>query len=578
MPGRHTHFLSTGQPLPRERRPWRAALVLALIVAGAVTGIVIAWGRTSGGSAPCPAPRQLRVAAAPEIAPVLSTLAATPPAGGCRAITVTVRAEDPAVVAAGLNDSVHRPDVWVPDSSLWPALAASATGAAQSVTAAPVVTTASSTADYPSLARSPIVVAVAADVAKALGVHPSLTALAVLATRSDPVLFDVKGTSKSMPKTLTVVGLQAALERTPDPRAAMTALLRNAWDGPNALSADVAGPDQNALDTGSRVALATSEQAVWAHNNAGLRPMLTAVYPAPGTALDYPLVTLTTDPKLRAAVAALQGTWTSDWARATLRAHGFRSASGAGGTELAAVPGVQAAAVVSSALPSQQQVRAAESAEAVLAKPTRMLAIIDVSGSMATPVPGAHGASRLDLARAAAIGALGILPADSAVGLWEFASDLTAKTDYRELAPLAILDPVSRTRLATAVGQLNPIPDGGTGLYDSVLAGVRSVRASYDPRRVNSVVILSDGKDENDANHGISLASLRAKLRAEADPARPVPVIAIAYGPSSDAKAMGAISAMTGGALYVAKDPTSLPNIFLDAVGRRLCRPNCSGR
>jgi len=99
------------------------------------------------------------------------------------------------------------------------------------------------------------------------------------------------------------------------------------------------------------------------------------------------------------------------------------------------------------------------------------------------------------------------------------------------------------------------------------------VRAGWEPDRVNSVVVLTDG--ENDDPAGIGLGELLTKLKAEADPARPVPVIGIAYGPDSDQGALVAISSITGGTAYTAEDPADVQRVFLDATGRRSCRPEC---
>ena len=125
------------------------------------------------------------------------------------------------------------------------------------------------------------------------------------------------------------------------------------------------------------------------------------------------------------------------------------------------------------------------------------------------------------------------------------------------------------------MSQLRPIPDGGTGLYDTTLAAVRAVRAAWDPARVNAVVLLTDG-DDTDAD-GISLDQLLSTLQSEEASGQPVPVITIAYGDSvgAGAQSLAAISAATGGAAYQASDPSRIRDIFLDAVGQRACRPDC---
>jgi hypothetical protein len=194
---------------------------------------------------------------------------------------------------------------------------------------------------------------------------------------------------------------------------------------------------------------------------------------------------------------------------------------------------------------------------------------------MAATVPGSPGQTRISLARKAAEQGLRILPADTAAGLWRFSADVTSTTDYQELVGLAPLTDRARARLAAAVRKLSYVPGGGTGLYDTVLAAVRRVRQSYDPSRVNSIVVLTDGKDEADDNHRIALRTLLGALDIERRSSRPVKVISVAYGPESDAHALRLMSAASGGAFYDATDPRTLPTIFGNAIGRRLCQQSC---
>ncbi len=213
-------------------------------------------------------------------------------------------------------------------------------------------------------------------------------------------------------------------------------------------------------------------------------------------------------------------------------------------------------------------------------EPSRLLAILDISGSMQAQVPGSGGQSRIDLAKAAALRGLGLYPPDSEIGLWTFSTNLTPTTDYRELVPVGTLAPgpdgvTGQQKLAQALGGAQAIPDGGTGLYDTTLDAVRTLRAGWDPKRVNTVLILSDGM--NDDANSISLPDLLTTLKNEADPQKPVTVISIGFGPDSDVDALKQISAATGGSTYVSQDPNDIGEIFLDAVGQRMCRPNCGG-
>ena len=118
---------------------------------------------------------------------------------------------------------------------------------------------------------------------------------------------------------------------------------------------------------------------------------------------------------------------------------------------------------------------------------------------------------------------------------------------------------------------LDSIPErlapGGTGLYDTTLAAVRAARADYDPTAVTSVVIITDGKDEDEDT--IGLDALVQTLGAEVDPGRPVKVIGIALGPDADMDALEQIAAATGGAAYSAVDENDLQTVLFDALRKR---------
>jgi hypothetical protein len=195
---------------------------------------------------------------------------------------------------------------------------------------------------------------------------------------------------------------------------------------------------------------------------------------------------------------------------------------------------------------------------------------------MAAPLPAAGGSTRLDLALRAAAAGMELYPETTEVGLWSFAENLPGGSDHQELVPITPLTdaaPGGREGLALAMAQLRPVPNGGTGLYDTTLAAVRTVQAGWDADRVNAVVVLTDGEDTDD--HGIGLDELLTMLRSEQEPGRPVPVITIAYGDDSGAEALAAISAATDGASYTTNDPGRILDIFLDAIGQRACRPQC---
>jgi Ca-activated chloride channel family protein len=205
-----------------------------------------------------------------------------------------------------------------------------------------------------------------------------------------------------------------------------------------------------------------------------------------------------------------------------------------------------------------------------LAKPSRLLAVFDVSTSMKAPV---GERTRATLARDAAKSALGLFPDNASIGLWVFARKLEGDTDWTELLPTRALatDAGGRPQRDVLTQALDSIPSrlspGGTGLYDTTLAAVRAARANYDPTAVDSVVIVTDGKDE-DADT-IGLAGLLQTLRGEVDATRPVKVIGIALGPDADLDALQQIAAATGGAAYSAVNENDLQTVLFDALRQR---------
>jgi hypothetical protein len=110
--------------------------------------------------------------------------------------------------------------------------------------------------------------------------------------------------------------------------------------------------------------------------------------------------------------------------------------------------------------------------------------------------------------------------------------------------------------------------------YDTTLAAFRHVQESYADDKVNSVVLLTDGRDEDNPD-GIDRAELLEALRDEFDPDAPVPVITIGFGPDADMEALQDISEATGTRAYQAEDPEDIDEVFARAMLERICRPDC---
>jgi len=116
--------------------------------------------------------------------------------------------------------------------------------------------------------------------------------------------------------------------------------------------------------------------------------------------------------------------------------------------------------------------------------------------------------------------------------------------------------------------KVKAIHNGATGLYDSVLAAYTSARQNWEPGRINLVVVLTDGKNEDP--QGITQEQLLAQLAELQDPKRPLQIIGIGIGPDIDPVELRAISRATGGDAYTTEDPTKIVDVFYAAMGRLL--------
>ena len=80
-------------------------------------------------------------------------------------------------------------------------------------------------------------------------------------------------------------------------------------------------------------------------------------------------------------------------------------------------------------------------------------------------------------------------------------------------------------------------PTADTALYETLLAVYEEAKTNFDPERVNNVVVLTDGRQDNPDGE-MSLSELKARLTDLADPEEPVGLIAIGYGAAA-ARAWG---------------------------------------
>ena len=199
-------------------------------------------------------------------------------------------------------------------------------------------------------------------------------------------------------------------------------------------------------------------------------------------------------------------------------------------------------------------------------KPARVMLLVDVSGSMGEPGDPATGETKLDLAKRAAIESLDQFRDDDEVGLRIFSTELAGPngpTDYLDIVPIGAVG-ANRETLARRIRDL--VPTNGTPLYTSIGDSYDDLLGDFDPGRINALVVLSDGRNEDPNND--DLDGLLADLRAtnEGQTARPVRVFPIAYGADADLAVLTEVAEATNASAYDAGDPRSITRVFTAVV------------
>ncbi|WP_089005535.1 substrate-binding domain-containing protein [Micromonospora viridifaciens] len=569
-----------------------AVTALVLVVAGSWFG----YQQLAGPS--CSGQIRLSVAAAPEIQPALKAAADKWAADGAEVggtcVAVNVTAAEPVEVAAAVaskhgatlagvgqaSGTAVTPDVWVPDSSTW--LLRLKSGGA----------TAFGPASGASIARSPVVVALPEPVAARIGWPDkklTWTDLLRQVTSSKPLRAGIVEPTRDAAGLSGLLSLAAAAGGTgsspAQAQAAMIGALRQLATNRSSLRQDLLArfprsSDPTAIASGLGAA-ALSEEDVISYNSTKPPVPLAALYldPAP-MPLDYPFAVLPGIESVKASAAkALFEVLRTPAFRDRLAAQALRGPDGKWGAGFEAPRGAPSPAAGGDAVPPTGQGGAAGLDPTVIQKVTstwsaatqsgRMLSVIDVSGSMKQKVATANGATRLQVTVAAANEGLALLDDSWSIGLWTFSTNLNGPLDYREIVPIK---PLSSNRNAVRQGLATIKPSSGnTGLYDTLLAAYKKVQEDWEPGKVNSVVLFTDGKNEDD--NGISQKELLAQLKKLRDPEQPIQVIIIGIGKDVSRAELEPITAITGGQPFVTDDPAKIGEILLQAIALRPSAP-----
>jgi len=202
-------------------------------------------------------------------------------------------------------------------------------------------------------------------------------------------------------------------------------------------------------------------------------------------------------------------------------------------------------------------------------KPARVLLVMDVSGSMGDIADPETGATKLDLAKEATIAALSDFNDDDEVGLWVFTTGL-GDDETADFVPLIEPSRVGdvREQLRTRIRGLVPL--NGTPLYTATQAAYEEQLSTYDPSRINAVVLLSDGvnDDGETSDDDEQLDALLSALSADSEgqQSRPVRVFPISYGEGADLSTLRRIAEASQAAVYDSSDPRSITKVFVAVV------------
>jgi hypothetical protein len=570
--GRHSVAATAKQP----GRKLILSIIGAVVVVGIVASGVFLWvggylnPLFASAEAGCAETEQLSVVADTSIAPALTEIAEKFDAGSDLCVTTEITAQDSADTAAVVASGGQEADAWIPESSVWlDRMNATATSLGQSPPEVDV---------RESIASSPVVFAGAATKATELAAEPVSWAR-VLGGTLPTILPDPEASAASLAGLLALRGHSSP----DDPRQFAGAMIELGKSIPASTGAAFGTVSASA----DPAVVVTSEAQVAAYNLDEPAEALVAAYPVDGTvSLDYPFVRMSApdaaadDDAAADAAAAEEGVATRsellDAFEAAVRkgtkslaADGFRAPDGTGELDITGL-GAEAPSA-SAALDGAAQLEILR-AWSVLTLRSRMLAVIDVSGSMEEPAE--NGLRRIDIFQQAAVGAMQKFSGEVELGVWVFSTARNGDLDYEDLSPIAPLGDAAHSQEIAGIIQSLPARLGGaTGLYDTTLAAVQRVRETYDPEKVNSVLLFTDGKNEDE--NGIDIDTLLAELAKIDDPTKPVPVIMIGFGPDTDLAAMQRIAQATKGAAYSASKPEDLGTVLVDALSQRSCRPNC---
>ncbi len=574
-----------GQTGPQGRnqrgRPRRVSIVIGLSALAGVIActLLVAFGAEAVVSrASCTDhPVVVNLAASPDIAPAISHVAKYFNAehndvqGHCAVVHVT-SVQSPAAAAqiSGTNSAAGSAsfDAWIPDSSLWVNVARSSPAGAQLVQQTSV-----------SVARSPLMIVMPRSVAAQLPAYGSTVGWQFLLPQrvGGPATglglhVEFPDPAQSSAGLATLIQLQQLLGTGSTAQAGFADFVLNVQVTPGARTltslASLAQPPAAAR----RTVTIASEQSIAQFDRAHPAELLAGRYPAQGTPeLNYPYALTSANQLERKAGQEFENALKSSYATSYVRYMGFRSDTGS-------APGwigqygldTGQPKLTGSAAPGQAETSL--QAWQKLSLGSRDLVLLDVSEQMATPVAADGTTLEQVLIQASSLG-LTHFPDSTQMGIWAFASHLDGNLPYKQVVPVGPLPAplgliTRRQQITQATEQGKPVAGAPAALYSSILAAFKAMSASYQPRYVNAVLVMTAGIDN--AKGDMSAAALIRQLRALYNPNKRVEIVPLMLGAAGNFAALQQIAKVTGGVAFDITNPKQVNGVFFSGIAQRL--------
>ncbi|MDO5500342.1 MAG: VWA domain-containing protein [Propionibacteriaceae bacterium] len=192
------------------------------------------------------------------------------------------------------------------------------------------------------------------------------------------------------------------------------------------------------------------------------------------------------------------------------------------------------------------------------------LTALDTSGSMGERL-GSGNQRKVDLITQAAADTWSLWPPGSVTGLMTFNAEDDGTPVFREVIPLQLNNtPEYLAEMPRHTAQFTQIQtQGGTPLYEGIWRAYTNVNENYRPEFTNTVVVLTDGRNE-DSTSTMTVDQLISQIKdaQTQHPNRRINLGLVALGAEADYGNLKRIADETGNRAWLVQDPADVPDVL----------------